>query len=72
MAQFEQALKKLVEDVKYREAVIKDPKRLTKDHKQLDANEMLLLMQVWLASDHPDAVAFIIRLCHCCCCCTQQ
>ena len=66
MAQFEQALKKLVEDAKYREDVIKDPKRLTKDYKQLDANEMLLLMQVWLASGHPDAAMSIISLCHCC------
>ena len=60
MAQFEHVLKKLVEDVKYREAVAKDPQRLTKDFQHLDANEMLVLMQVWLASGHPDAPASLI------------
>jgi hypothetical protein len=31
MAQFEQALKKLVEDARYREAVIEDPERLLRN-----------------------------------------
>lgn len=66
MTQFEQVLKKLVEDVKYREAVIQDPQRLKRDHQQLEASEILLLMQVWLASGHPDAAKSIIELCHCC------
>jgi hypothetical protein len=68
MAQFELALKKLVDDANYRNAVSKDFHRLTADFGQLEAQEMLLLMQVWLASGRPDAVAFLsINLCHCCC-----
>jgi hypothetical protein len=72
MSQFEQALKKLVEDPQYREAVIKDSDRLTKDYKGLDAQEILLLMQVWVASGAPGALLPPILMCHCCCCCTRR
>jgi hypothetical protein len=65
MAQFEQALKKLVEDADYRKAVTQDPKRLTADYKHLNANEMLLLMQLWLVG-HPEAAESILDMCHCC------
>jgi hypothetical protein len=68
MAQFQQALKKLIEDPKYRDAVAKDPHRLTKDHQKLVASEVLVLMQVWLASGRADAAASLIDMCHCCCC----
>jgi hypothetical protein len=66
MTHFEQALKKLIDDGNYRQAVIQDPQRLTNDFQQLDADEILLLMQAWLASGHPDAAASILTLCHCC------
>jgi len=66
MAQFEQALKKLVEDANYREAVVKDSSRLMRDYPRLEPQEILLLMQVWLASGDPDAAASMITLCHCC------
>jgi hypothetical protein len=66
VAQFEQVLKKLVEDPKYREAVVSDPSRLTKDFSGLDAGEVLLLMQVWHATGDPGAARMIV-LCHCCC-----
>ena len=66
MAQFEQALKKLVDDRHYRAAVIKDPSRLTTDFKQLGGQEILLLMQVWHATGGPQ-VESIITMCHCCC-----
>jgi hypothetical protein len=69
VARFEEVLKKLVEDAVYRDEVARDPDRLTKDFQQQAANDMLVLMQVWLASGHPDASASIINLCHCCCCC---
>jgi hypothetical protein len=68
MAQFEDALKKLVEDPRYREAVIKDYKRLTTDYKQLEPQDLMLLMQVWHATGHPEALAISSWfLCHCCC-----
>jgi hypothetical protein len=63
---FEQALKKLVEDRHYREAVAKDSNRLTADFKQLEPRELLVLMQVWLATGDPAAMR-MIDLCHCCC-----
>jgi hypothetical protein len=66
MAQFEQALKRLVEDSKYRESVIKEPNRIIRDFK-LDAQEILLLMQVWHATGDPRALPGGIDLCHCCC-----
>jgi hypothetical protein len=66
MAHFEQALKKLVEDANYRKAVIQDPKLLAADHKHLTANEMLLLMQIWLAAQPGAATESILTLCHCC------
>jgi hypothetical protein len=66
MAQFEQALRKLMDDRHYRELVIKEPTRLTKDYSELGVQEILLLMQVWQASGHPEAFS-IISLCHCCC-----
>lgn len=68
MAQFEEALKKLVQDPAYREAVIREPNRLANDYKHLGAPEMLLLMQVWHASDPGRAASFrFIDMCHCCC-----
>jgi hypothetical protein len=66
MAQFENALKKLVEDPAYQDAVARDPTKLTKDFPRLDSHEMLLLMQVWHASGHSPSFRFI-DLCHCCC-----
>lgn len=68
MAQFQQALRKLIEDQAYREAVTKEPNRLGRDYEDLEPHEMLLLMQVWHAAD-PAATASIgiIDLCHCCC-----
>jgi hypothetical protein len=66
MSNFEQALKKLVEDPRYREAVISEPTRLTTDYKSLQPNELLLLMQVWHATGHPEAMS-ILSMCHCCC-----
>lgn len=67
MAQFEQALKKLVEDTHYQDAVVRDPSRLKKDFQRLEPQEMLLLMQVWLATGHSDAAIGLADLCHCCC-----
>ena len=65
MAAFEQALKKLMEDQNYRNLVVKEPQRLTQDYK-LGVKDLLVLMQVWDASGHPEALS-IINLCHCCC-----
>jgi hypothetical protein len=69
MAQFQQALSKLIEDQDYRQAVIEDWHRLTDDYGELEPHEMLLLLQVWNATDQPGAANFIpeILLCHCCC-----
>jgi len=66
MAQFEQALRKLMEDRHYREQVIKEPARLKKEYGKLEAQELLLLMQVWQATGDPEAIS-IFNLCHCCC-----
>ena len=66
MAQFERALKKLVDDPHYRQAVMKDSSKLLKDY-QLGAPEMLALMHAWLATGSPDAAMSILDLCHCCC-----
>ncbi len=73
MAQFEQALKKLIDDRAYREAVIREPNRLGQDYADLEAHDMLLLMQVWHATD-PGGVASIgiIDMCHCCCSVNQE
>ena len=65
MADFEQALKKLVEDRNYRNLVVKEPQCLTQDYK-LGVKDLLVLMQVWEASGDPAALG-IIDLCHCCC-----
>ena len=70
MAGFERALKKLVEDPRYRDAVAKDHRLLLKEFK-LDTNEMLLLMQVWQASGGRRAARLSWFLCHCCCCARQ-
>ena len=68
MAQFEAALKRLVEDPRYREVVIKDSNRLAADYKELEPQELILLMQVWHATGHPEALALSSWfLCHCCC-----
>jgi hypothetical protein len=66
MAQFEEALKRLVEDAKFRTAVVADPDSLTKNYSRLAPNEILLLLQVWHATGDPEA-ARMIWLCHCCC-----
>jgi hypothetical protein len=66
MAQFEEALKKLVQDPKFRGAVVTDPDRLKKEFSRLDPSEILLLLQVWHATGDPEAVS-MIWLCHCCC-----
>jgi hypothetical protein len=65
MPGFEEALKRLVEDPHYREAVIQDFTVLKRDH-SLSASELVTLMQVWVASGHRTA-ASIWNLCHCCC-----
>jgi hypothetical protein len=65
MAGFEEALKRLVEDSHYREAVVRDPARMTNDYKELDPQELLLLMQVWHATGDPRAQN-ILTICHCC------
>jgi hypothetical protein len=65
MGQFQDALKKLVEDRKYRDEVAVDPSRLTKDYK-LETPEILLLLQVWHATGDPQALGSW-WLCHCCC-----
>jgi hypothetical protein len=65
MAQFEQALKQLVEDPTYRGAVVEDWNRLTKDYR-LETHELMLLMQVWQATGR-DADLLPIMMCHCCC-----
>jgi hypothetical protein len=67
MSDFERALKSLIEDSNYRDAVNDDWTRLSKDFKGLDPQELLLLMQVWNASGHPQARESAINLCHCCC-----
>jgi len=68
MAQFEEALKKLVEDPQYREAVSRDLNRLRNDFNQLEPQELILLMQYWHASSHPEAWRMLwITMCHCCC-----
>ena len=66
MAQFEDALKKLVEDRRYQDIVAREPAVLTEDFPKLDNHELLLLMQVWHASGHSEAFRWI-DLCHCCC-----
>jgi hypothetical protein len=67
MSDFQGALKKLVEDESFRDAVVKDASQLTKDFAGLNPAEMLLLMQTWHASGHPEAAASILTICHCCC-----
>jgi hypothetical protein len=64
MSGFQQALKKLVDDQHYGEAVAQDASQLQNEFK-LDAREMLLLMQVWHASGDAKAMS-IVKLCHCC------
>jgi hypothetical protein len=67
MAGFQETLKKLVDDPKFAEEVAKDPARLTREQAQLEAHEMLALMQAWHATGDKEAFASIITLCHCCC-----
>jgi hypothetical protein len=68
MAQFERALKQLVEDPAYADTVSKDWNRLRTDYNDLEPQELILLMQVWNASGHPEALRFSWwNLCHCCC-----
>ena len=70
MAGFEQALKQLIEDPKYRTAVAKDTAHLKTDHK-LTAEELVLLMQVWVSSSETARMS-IWDLCHCCCSTSAQ
>lgn len=65
MAGFEQALKQLVEDSDYRAKVAKDSAHLKTDHK-LSAQELVVLMQVWVNSDEAARMS-IWDMCHCCC-----
>jgi hypothetical protein len=67
MSDFQQVLKRLVEDPHFRDAVANDSSRLQKDFKNLDTKDVLLLMQVWHASGDPKA-ASMLSMCHCCCC----
>ena len=67
MTDFDQALKRLVDDPTYRTAVSDDWTRLTHDYKGLDPQELALLMQVWHATGHPQAQETIAVICHCCC-----
>jgi hypothetical protein len=71
MSDFQEALKRLVEDPDYDEALIKDPTRLVKDYSKLTAAEVLLLMQTWHSGDGFTAYAGeksgVISTCHCCC-----
>lgn len=64
---FERALKRLIEDKTYRDAVADDWTHLTDDHKELDPPELLLLMQVWAATGDERTRLSAITLCHCCC-----
>jgi len=65
MAGFEHVLKRLVEDVQYRELVAKDVNHLKRDH-ELAAEELALLIQIWVNSSGT-AKASIWNYCHCCC-----
>jgi hypothetical protein len=68
MAGFESALKQLVEDRSYADAVSKDSNLLRNDYSELEPHELILLMQVWNATGHPEALRFSWwNLCHCCC-----
>jgi hypothetical protein len=67
MTHFERALKSLIEDPNYRKAVTEDWSRLTDDFDELNPHELLLLMQVWNATGHDQAMKSAITLCHCCC-----
>jgi hypothetical protein len=67
MSDFQEALKRLVEDPAYDEAVIKDPARLVKDYSTLTAAEVLLLMQTWHSGDVFRVYAEEFQgMCHCC------
>lgn len=66
MTQFQQALKTLIEDQNYRQAVIEDPSRLTDDFNGLKPQDLLLLMQAWNATGDPRAAGAKLSLCHCC------
>jgi hypothetical protein len=68
MNHFECALKSLIEDPTYRQAVIDDWSRLTDDFGELNPQELLLLMQVWNATGNERAPELTINMCHCCCC----
>jgi hypothetical protein len=70
MAGFEQALKQLVQDPNYRASVAKDATQLKRDH-NMSAQELALLMQVWVNSSE-DAHLSIWDLCHCCCSTTKE
>lgn len=65
MAGFEHVLKRLVEDPEYRALVDKDTQMLRKDY-ELGAEELAVLMQVWVNSSEAARLS-IWNLCHCCC-----
>lgn len=66
MTDFERALMRLIDEPDYRQAVTEDWTRLTNDFDELTPQELLLLLQVWAATGHPEAQAAIITMCHCC------
>jgi hypothetical protein len=65
MAGLQYALKRLIEDPHYREIVAKDFHQLKRDH-DLGAEELAVLMQVWVNSSETAKASFW-ELCHCCC-----
>ena len=65
MAGFEHVLKRLMEDSDYRDIVAKDTLQLKRDY-DISAEELALLMQVWVNSSEAARLS-IWSLCHCCC-----
>jgi len=72
--EFQDALRRLVTDAEYREAVLTDERRLLTDF-ELTPGELGLLQAVWEAvggrSERASAAARGLLLCHwaaCCCC----
>jgi hypothetical protein len=65
MAGFQHVLKRLIEDPQYSELVAKDVYQLKRDH-DLDAEELAVLIQVWVNSSEAARLS-LWDLCHCCC-----
>jgi hypothetical protein len=67
--EFEKALKRLIEDRLYREAVIRQPTRLVDDY-NLDTEQLRLMVQLWRGPDNREATASRgAGAVACCCCC---